>query len=67
MQRKGRAGRTQAGHVHRLYSKDKHSSMKPHLAPEVLRVPLDALMLRYSLILPCLRATQTRCRHAFCG
>ncbi|CAB3383855.1 Hypothetical predicted protein [Cloeon dipterum] len=45
-QRKGRAGRTGPGVCYRLYSEDEYDAMSPYTTPEILRVPLDSLLLQ---------------------
>ena len=51
-QRKGRAGRCQAGQVYRLYSSSKHSTMSQYPIPEILRTPLLSLCLQTKLLAP---------------
>eukprot|EP00177_Eucheuma_denticulatum_P004695 GFKZ01008523.1.p1 GENE.GFKZ01008523.1~~GFKZ01008523.1.p1 ORF type:complete len:854 (+),score=101.34 GFKZ01008523.1:265-2826(+) len=45
-QRAGRAGRTGPGHCYRLYSSPVFHAFKPSRTPEILRVPVDSLVLR---------------------
>lgn len=45
-QRAGRAGRTGPGHCYRLYSSPIFHGFKPSRTPEILRVPIDSLVLR---------------------
>ena len=45
-QRRGRAGRTTPGAAYRLYSRRTAAGLPPQQAPEMLRVPLEALCLR---------------------
>ena len=45
-QRKGRAGRTQAGKCFRLYSEEEYAAMKDRSTPEILRVHLGQAMLK---------------------
>ena len=45
-QRKGRAGRTQAGKCYRLYSEDEYAAMEDGSRPEILRVHLGQAMLK---------------------
>ena len=45
-QRRGRAGRTAPGAAYRLYSRRTAAGLSPQQAPEMLRVPLEALCLR---------------------
>ena len=45
-QRKGRAGRTQAGKCYRLYSEDEYAAMEDRSRPEILRVHLGQAMLK---------------------
>lgn len=46
VQRKGRAGRTQAGVYYGLYSQARYDAMSDAPTPEILRVSLDQLVLR---------------------
>lgn len=51
MQRSGRAGRTGPGHCYRLYSTAVYSNlMAPHSTPEILKSPLDFLVLQLKAI-----------------
>jgi len=45
-QRKGRAGRTKAGVCFHLFSRRRHSSMRPFLESEMLRTPLEEMCLQ---------------------
>ncbi|KAJ7373083.1 hypothetical protein OS493_014230 [Desmophyllum pertusum] len=45
-QRKGRAGRTQAGKCFRLYSEEEYASMEDQSVPEILRVHLGQAVLK---------------------
>ena len=45
-QRKGRAGRTQAGKCFRLYSKEEYEAMEDQSKPEILRVHLGQAVLK---------------------
>ena len=45
-QRKGRAGRTQAGKCYRLYSEEEYAAMEDRSRPEILRVHLGRAMLK---------------------
>ena len=45
-QRKGRAGRTQAGKCYRLYSEEQYRAMNPRSTPEILRVHLGQAVLK---------------------
>lgn len=45
-QRKGRAGRTQAGKCYRLYSQEEYSAMEDGSKPEILRVHLGQAVLK---------------------
>ncbi|KAJ7373082.1 hypothetical protein OS493_014229 [Desmophyllum pertusum] len=45
-QRKGRAGRTQAGKCFRLYSEEEYASMEDQSKPEILRVHLGQAVLK---------------------
>eukprot|EP00667_Euglena_gracilis_P006328 EG_transcript_6380 len=43
-QRKGRAGRTSSGTCYRLYAEDAYQQMQPSQSPEVLRSPLQLVL-----------------------
>ena len=45
-QRAGRAGRVKPGHCFRLYSKQLHTDMAPFEIPEMLRSPLEGVILQ---------------------
>lgn len=45
-QRRGRAGRTREGNYYAMYSRAQYASMMDEPSPEMLRVPLDSLILR---------------------
>ncbi|XP_020627951.1 ATP-dependent RNA helicase DEAH12, chloroplastic-like isoform X2 [Orbicella faveolata] len=45
-QRKGRAGRTQAGKCYRLYSEEEYAAMEDRSRPEILRVHLGQAVLK---------------------
>ncbi|MCL4128290.1 UNVERIFIED_CONTAM: hypothetical protein GTU68_060897, partial [Idotea baltica] len=45
-QRKGRSGRTGPGVCFRLFSEEEYNSFVPYTSPEILRVPLDSLVLQ---------------------
>jgi len=45
-QRKGRAGRTGSGVCFRLYAESDYDSFNEYSTPEILRVPLDSLVLQ---------------------
>ncbi|XP_063238775.1 probable ATP-dependent RNA helicase DHX34 [Bacillus rossius redtenbacheri] len=45
-QRKGRAGRTGPGVCYRMYSEEEYRAMAQYTTPEILRVPLDSLLLQ---------------------
>jgi ATP-dependent RNA helicase DHX57 len=50
-QRRGRAGRVSPGHCVRLFSRHVHDNvMKDHQIPEILRVPLEGLVLQVKLL-----------------
>ena len=49
-QRKGRAGRVQAGFCYHLVSSKKYESFQEYQLPEMLRVPLDGLILQIKLL-----------------
>ena len=51
-QRKGRAGRCQAGKVFRMFSSTMHSSMQQFSTPEILRTSLLSLCLKTKLLAP---------------
>jgi ATP-dependent RNA helicase DHX57 len=51
-QRRGRAGRTAPGAAFRLFTRGTAARMSPQDAPEMLRVPLEALCLRVKAMLP---------------
>jgi HrpA-like RNA helicase len=44
-QRRGRAGRSQAGHCYRLYTEHRLNTMAAFLDPEILRMPLENVVL----------------------
>lgn len=48
-QRAGRAGRLCAGECYRLYTREHHNHMATHDVPEILRMPLQVIIL-YSVI-----------------
>ena len=50
-QRAGRAGRVQAGHCFRLYSAWKHMNFEEFQPPEMLRTPLEELVLQLKVII----------------
>jgi ATP-dependent RNA helicase DHX37/DHR1 len=45
-QRAGRAGRTAPGHCYRIYSSAVFSRFSPFSEPEILRTPLDQMLLQ---------------------
>ena len=49
-QRSGRAGRTAAGVCWRLYTEQFHETLPEQTAPEILRAPLDELVLQMCLL-----------------
>jgi ATP-dependent RNA helicase DHX36 len=49
-QRAGRAGRVQAGHCFRLYSAWKHMNFEEFQPPEMLRTPLEELVLQLKML-----------------
>ena len=44
-QRRGRAGRTKPGTCYRVYTEAQHAAMAPRAIPELLRTPLEELVL----------------------
>jgi ATP-dependent RNA helicase DHX34 len=40
------SGRTGPGVCYRLYSEEEYEAMNPYTTPEILRVPLDSLLLQ---------------------
>lgn len=55
-QRKGRAGRCQAGVCYHLFSQSRKEQLKDYQAPELLRTPLDELCLQAKLLQPGLKS-----------
>ncbi|KAJ0058715.1 hypothetical protein NL108_000403, partial [Boleophthalmus pectinirostris] len=55
-QRKGRAGRCQPGHSYHLFSQTQLKSMTPFPIPEILRTPLENLVLQAKIHSPTIRA-----------
>lgn len=51
-QRKGRAGRCQAGQLYRLFSSVVHSNMAQFSTPEIMRTSLLSLCLQTKLLSP---------------
>jgi ATP-dependent RNA helicase DHX57 len=49
-QRRGRAGRSQAGQCYRLYTEHMMASFVPFLEPEILRMPLENVVLQCKAI-----------------
>jgi ATP-dependent RNA helicase DHX36 len=48
-QRKGRAGRCREGMAFRLYSRQRYEAMEEYQAPELMRTPLDEMVLQVKL------------------
>ena len=61
-QRRGRAGRVRPGVVLRLFSRSTSAALPPHGVPEMLRVPLDSLVLRLKALAPASPAAPTLAR-----
>lgn len=57
-QRKGRAGRCQPGHSYHLFSQKQLKSMTPFPVPEILRTPLENLVLQTKIHSPSIQAVQ---------
>ncbi|XP_072297700.1 ATP-dependent RNA helicase DHX30 [Eucyclogobius newberryi] len=55
-QRKGRAGRCQPGHSYHLFSQKHLKSMTPFPIPEILRTPLENLVLQAKIHCPSIQA-----------
>ncbi|XP_033838522.1 ATP-dependent RNA helicase DHX30 [Periophthalmus magnuspinnatus] len=55
-QRKGRAGRCQPGHSYHLFSQKQLKSMAPFPIPEILRTPLENLVLQAKIHSPSIQA-----------
>eukprot|EP01061_Rhynchopus_euleeides_P011954 TRINITY_DN21567_c1_g1_i2.p1 TRINITY_DN21567_c1_g1~~TRINITY_DN21567_c1_g1_i2.p1 ORF type:complete len:960 (+),score=372.29 TRINITY_DN21567_c1_g1_i2:308-3187(+) len=51
-QRKGRAGRVQAGHCYTLITRTQHRALDPQMSPELTRIPLHQTCLQLSALLP---------------
>lgn len=52
IQRKGRAGRCQPGQSYHLFSRKKLESMTPFPIPEILRTPLESLVVQAKIHSP---------------
>lgn len=67
-QRKGRAGRLKEGECYRLFSKEKYESFEQYPIPEVMRTPLEKLIvtLKVMLIVPFLEKLLLVDKH-LCG
>uniref|UniRef100_A0AAV2JSC8 RNA helicase n=1 Tax=Knipowitschia caucasica TaxID=637954 RepID=A0AAV2JSC8_KNICA len=55
-QRKGRAGRCQPGHSYHLFSQKQLKSLTPFPIPEILRTPLENLVLQAKIHSPSIKA-----------
>ena len=45
-QRQGRAGRTRHGYCYKLVTRQVHDMLNEHQVPELLRLPLDEIILQ---------------------
>ncbi|KAK3765938.1 hypothetical protein RRG08_002182 [Elysia crispata] len=53
LQRKGRAGRCQAGKCYHMFSRARYVHLQDYQTPEILRLPLQELCLHTKLLAPC--------------
>ncbi|RUS82035.1 hypothetical protein EGW08_010191 [Elysia chlorotica] len=59
LQRKGRAGRCQAGKCYHMFSRARYVHLQDYQTPEILRLPLQELCLHTKLLAPCAESIHT--------
>lgn len=60
IQRRGRAGRCQSGFAYHLFPRSRLEKMVPFQVPEILRTPLENLVLQAKIHMPEKTVRQTR-------